>query len=36
MRPLILLLAVLLALLTGCQPYQYHGLYLDSAMTAPT
>lgn len=35
MRSLTLLLIVLLALLTGCQPYQYHGLYLDSAATAP-
>jgi len=35
MRSLTLLLVVLLALLTGCQPYQYNGLYLDSAMAAP-
>ncbi len=35
MRSLIFLLAALLALLTGCQPYEYHGLYLDSAMSVP-
>jgi protein SCO1/2 len=35
MRLLIVLLAVLLMLLTGCQPYEYHGLYLDSPMSVP-
>lgn len=36
MRLLTLLLpALLLVLLTGCQPYQYHGLYLDSPMSVP-
>lgn len=33
MRFLILLLIVLLATLTGCQPYQYKGFLLDSAMS---
>lgn len=35
MRPLIVLLAALLVLVTGCQPYEYHGLYLDSPMSVP-
>ena len=35
MRLLILLLIVLLATLTGCQPYQYKGFLLDSAMSIP-
>ncbi len=34
MRILFLLLAVLLVALTGCQPYQYHGLLLDSPTQA--
>lgn len=34
MRLSIALLAVLLIVLTGCQPYQYHGLYLDSPTQA--
>ncbi|HRI57496.1 MAG TPA: SCO family protein [Anaerolineae bacterium] len=34
MRILFLLLAVLLVTLTGCQPYQYHGLLLDSPAQA--
>lgn len=35
MRSLILLLIVVLATLTGCQPYQYKGFLLDSAMSIP-
>ncbi len=35
MRSLTVLLAALLVLLTGCRPYQYHGMYLDSPMTVP-
>lgn len=35
MRSLSLLLIVLSVVLTGCQPYQYHGLLLDSATQAP-
>lgn len=35
MRLMLLLLTVLLASLTGCQPYQYHGMLLDSPTTAP-
>lgn len=34
MRLSSVLLAVLLIVLTGCQPYQYHGLYLDSPTQA--
>ena len=34
MRKSIFLLAALLVLLTGCQPYQYHGLLLNSPMAA--
>lgn len=35
MRTFTLLLALLLVTLTACQPYQYHGLLLDSPTTAP-
>lgn len=35
MRTTTLLLVLLLVVLTGCQPYQYHGLLLDSPTTAP-
>lgn len=34
MAKISLLFIVLLALLTGCQPYQYHGLLLDSPVPA--
>jgi protein SCO1/2 len=35
MRIMFVLLAGLLISLTGCQPYQYHGMLLDSPTTAP-
>lgn len=35
MRTMLVLLAVLLVGLTGCQHYQYHGMLLDSPTMAP-
>lgn len=35
MRTTTLLFVLILMIVTGCQPYQYHGLLLDSPTTAP-